>query len=419
MTTRRLYERDLPGVLDDLAAGAYPDYLDHVLAVTATRRQRPRWMALERWLPMDLALPRATTRRVPFRTLAVLAILLLLIVLAVATVGQRRPLPPPFGRAANGDIPYSASGDIFLGDPVTRTSRVLVSGPDWDWEPMFSRHGNLIAFMRGDFEGDPQSTLQIMERDGSRIRPLSGPMALKAWAWTADDRLVVTTENHPGLQVLDPQHPDTPISLAPDYAVDSPTVRPGTDEILFYSKGLDGNIALYVMHADGSGLHPITDPRPTEGDRWDLLYPKYSPDGSRIAVPHWAAGHLSVWILDPDGKVLQDIVGPPEFWYWGDPVWSNDGTRISINRIRDTSDGSDPVKPIGIVDLATGKVLETGPTLGTDGGLVEWAPDDSLLYLVKLDSAAGGPELLDPLGGAARSLPWKTPTEPNIQRLAP
>src|SRR3954453_1269293 len=112
--------------------------------------------------------------------------------------------------------------------------------------------------------------------------------------------------------------------------------------------------------------------------------------------------------------IQQDLVGPAEFRERGDPLRSNDGTRIAIDRIRDTADGSDPVKPIGIVDAARGSssLIETGPSLGTEGGLVEWAPDDTALYLVRLDASTGGPELLDPTGGPSSPLPWTTPTGP-------
>jgi len=423
MTTRRLYERDLPDVLDDLAAGPYPEYLDHVLAVTATRRQRPRWMALERWLPMDLALHRESARSVPWRALAVVALLLILVAFAVATVGQRHPLPAPFGPAANGPIPYATGGDIYLGDPVTGQTRALVTGATWDWEPMFSRDGSLIAFVRQTSETDTQQRIAVMRADGSDVRMLSEPLTLKAWTWTADDRLIVAAQDHDGLFVFDPAHPDAqPVAMATDLAVDTPTIRPGTGDILFYGKGADGLIGLYVMAADGTGRHAIVGPRSTQAERWDLIWAKYAPDGSRIAIPHWddAAGHLAIWITDPEGKVVRDIVGPPEFWYWGDPAWSNDGTRLAVGRQRDTSDGSDPTKPIGIVDATTGAFLrETGPSLGSSGAPTEWAPDDTSILLLHLDPDGVGSQILDPAGGPARRLPWTTDTTPNFQRRAP
>ena len=41
MTTEGRLTRDLPEILGDLATGSYPDYIDDVLATSATIRQRP------------------------------------------------------------------------------------------------------------------------------------------------------------------------------------------------------------------------------------------------------------------------------------------------------------------------------------------------------------------------------------------
>ena len=38
--------------LHEFGAHRVPDHLDAVLRTTSTRRQRPAWSSLERWLPM-------------------------------------------------------------------------------------------------------------------------------------------------------------------------------------------------------------------------------------------------------------------------------------------------------------------------------------------------------------------------------
>ena len=43
MTASTRYERNLPGILDDLSAGPAPEYLDDVFARTGRMRQRPGW----------------------------------------------------------------------------------------------------------------------------------------------------------------------------------------------------------------------------------------------------------------------------------------------------------------------------------------------------------------------------------------
>ena len=49
--------------------------------------------------------------------------------LASSSARQRR-LPAPFGPARNGLIPYASDGDIYVGDPVTGQTHLLVEGPE-------------------------------------------------------------------------------------------------------------------------------------------------------------------------------------------------------------------------------------------------------------------------------------------------
>ena len=145
MTTPERLERNLPSILGDLAMGPTPEYLDDVFARTGRMRQRPAWTFPERWLPMaDITTDRRSRRasrsgRSAWRW----PILALLIAAALVYVGPHQTrLPAPFGPAANGLIPFVSGGDIYLGDPVTGQSRLLVSGPDEESGPLISRMGH-------------------------------------------------------------------------------------------------------------------------------------------------------------------------------------------------------------------------------------------------------------------------------------
>ena len=48
------FEKDLPGLLAELAPRAKPDYRDDIVRQTARTRQRPAWMFPERWIPMSV-----------------------------------------------------------------------------------------------------------------------------------------------------------------------------------------------------------------------------------------------------------------------------------------------------------------------------------------------------------------------------
>ena len=118
------FDRRLPAILDEISQPRTPDYFDDLLGLTARTRQRPAWTLLERWLPMlDIARQPAFARQVPWRPIAVLALILLLLVASLALVIGSRTIPAPFGPARNGLVAYASAGDIYTADPGRATRR--------------------------------------------------------------------------------------------------------------------------------------------------------------------------------------------------------------------------------------------------------------------------------------------------------
>ena len=99
-------ERELTSWFADTAAPKTPDWTADILAATSTVRQRPRWSFPTRWLPAAVVprLPRLTLQPVPWRTIALLALLGLLLAAAVTLyVGQ--PAEAPRTIRAGGERP--------------------------------------------------------------------------------------------------------------------------------------------------------------------------------------------------------------------------------------------------------------------------------------------------------------------------
>ncbi len=199
MTTEARFERQLPTVLEDLYLGPTPDYRDEVLAAATDTRQRPAWTFPGRWLPMaDIASRPAFAPRLPWRAIgAALIVLALLVALAVAYVGSHQTkVPPPFGPARNGQIVFAANGDILTGDPVEGTSRAIVTGPEMDGNPRFSRDGTRIAFMRQVTGTTGSFDLVVVNADGSDLKILS-PTPLDTdgpFEWSPDGSYLVFTD---------------------------------------------------------------------------------------------------------------------------------------------------------------------------------------------------------------------------------
>ena len=151
MTTEVRFERQLPAILEDLYLGPSPDYRDEVLATAVRTRQRPAWTFPGRLIPMDITTRTIPVVRLPLRQLAVIAVLLALLAATLAVyVGSQRHVPAPFGAARNGLIPYISNGDIYVGDPVTGSTRLLVTSPLGanPSGPGFSPDGTKMAFFR-------------------------------------------------------------------------------------------------------------------------------------------------------------------------------------------------------------------------------------------------------------------------------
>ena len=130
-----------------------------------------------------------------------------------------------------------------------------------------------------------------------------------------------------------------------------PAFSPDGGQIAFNSNR-DGNIELYVMNVDGSGLrrltnHPSIDTSPT-----------WSPLGHQLAFTSDRSGSPQVYVVDVDGTGLRRITFES---YCDRPTWSP----APYNEIAYAS-RTGPGFDIKIVDLATNEVRQVTFGLGTN-----------------------------------------------------
>ena len=439
MTFEQRFERDLPLILDDIAMGTYPDYIDGVLVTTATRRQRPRWTFPERWLPMELVTTRVPGTRLPMRQLGVLTLIAAILAAAIAVyIGtHQQKLPPAFGPASNGDLILSVDGDIVRLDPVTGQSQSIVSGPDFDSFAKVSPDGQRIAFVRRSTEQGTTASIVVAAIDGSKpstlVEPLKRGFDMIAWAPDSRSLLVDTTASRE-IWRYDTQGttpPELVVSEADAYA--SPFQPPDGSSILTYRN--DGLPHLLTLDLATSQVTTVADGR--TGQDFDDV--RWSPDGTQIAyhaAPADDLGSQRLFVIPADGKgEPRQITSAPGTWWDIDETWSPDGKSIAFDRYQQLG-GEWLIRPLAIVDVATRKVREVGPIahdaraqLGAptdsaaspgEGMWFEWSPDGRFLLAVPTEAAAH-PVLIDVTSGSWRNLePLIAPdfVDQSWQRLA-
>ncbi len=109
MTAFDRIEPRIPELMDEFAPAKVPDYFDDMLRQTARTRQRPAWLSIERWLPMGVIARTDTIRQVPWRPIAIAALLVVAAALVVLSgAGSWRRLPP---------APFGPTSRIQVGDP--------------------------------------------------------------------------------------------------------------------------------------------------------------------------------------------------------------------------------------------------------------------------------------------------------------
>jgi Tol biopolymer transport system component len=380
MTGPRDLDRDLSLYLQGRSASRAPaSLLDDALARVETTRQRPGWFNLARWLPARVTAPRTSTPNAA----VVLAAVALLVALAtaLAVVGSRHRVPPPFGPARPGVLAFDVAGDIFVANLDGTGRAQLTSGPGMDTNATFSPDGTLIAYESG--QPDLSTALVVIRAYGGQpVTVLDQLVGAGGISWSPDGRRLAVSARPPGaldpgifLATIDPPgavrlggpelfgydpswSPDgrsiaftratpccpgasealwligedgsNPHAIAPMGGGWGAAWSPDGKRIAFMAEGVDGPNDVYVINADLSGVRNIShSPEDESGVSW-------SPDGGRIAFTGMSTpyGNRSTLVVaDPDGANRVELAGP--YLSWRAPVWSPDGTQLLGFAFRD------------------------------------------------------------------------------------
>jgi len=446
MTTESRFDRQLPAILEDLYLGPSPGYRDEVLATATRSRQRPAWTFPGRWLPMaDIADRPAFVPRIPWRTVGVAVLIVALLFAAVAIYVGTRPtrLPPPFGVARNGQVAYTAHGDIYVADAASGGVTRVTDTPALDAEPVFAPNGTRLAFRR-PVEGSVPLAEDIVtvKPDGSdpvvvTASPIpGGPKRLE---WSPDSNSILATEQNDAAVWLFDASGKRPVQtiLTDGFAYVRPFRPPnGAALLIGRVRGATHSILSYDL---ATGLETML-AADLPGD--DSGAARWSPDGSRVvynATPTDEPDSSRLFTVRADGSETRKLATAPGIGSDLDPAWSPDGMQIAFNRYQQALDLSWDVRPIGIYSMVDGMVRSVGPrprdvrmrypeagdTAATrgEGFFFDWSPDGRFLIAYPSE-AVGHAIVIDVADGTWRALdpvidPVGFPQSQGWQRLAP
>lgn len=124
--------------------------------------------------------------------------------------------------------------------------------------------------------------------------------------------------------------------------------------ILFQSDA-DGDDEIYALTKDG--IRKLTD------NGWSDQYPRWSPDGTRIAFSANPKGNFGVFAMNPDGTGIEVLVDTPADET--EPAWRPDGSGLAFTRGDEES---------WAIDFATRAESRLVPGFSRTHGILNFSP---------------------------------------------
>jgi Tol biopolymer transport system component len=265
--------------------------------------------------------------------LLALAIAAVGITFAVRAFDGKERAPRPASTVSNGKLAFSGGGQIYVVSPDGSGLRHLTAlgghdALDVHWSP----DGSKLAFRvwtKGDYE------LFVTNADGSDPTNVTGSIGVSEFAWSPDGSMLAFTA----------------------------------------AQG-EGDLDVFVVNAEGTGLQPVVESPLTEHR------PEWSPDGTQIAFERWPVhdrdpGTPDIYTVGLHGGEPVPLV-TSSGWDTG-AAWSPDGTRIAFSSERD---GDDEIYVINADGSGERKLTDLP---GAVARRAAWSPDGTRISFVARD----------------------------------
>jgi dipeptidyl aminopeptidase/acylaminoacyl peptidase len=143
---------------------------------------------------------------------------------------------------------------------------------------------------------------------------------------------------------------------------------PGQNGRLAFVAGMSTEPKIFSVNPDGSDLRQLTTGPFDRAPRW-------SPDGSHIAFTRFVSGHSGLYVMNAEGGGLHLVTD--ELDYQFGPTWSPDGTEIAFTGQAGDEDWSEVyvVRTDGtdLRDLTNDASIDDGPAWAPDGSKIAFA----------------------------------------------